>query len=220
MTASVFSPLHGAHKLEERRTAGDEEETHSYHASSPAPASAGIPEASFPIQHSTRGHRTRRHHALSSSPVHEGPLHKRRRLLHSPDCAEARPRSPRAHNVQHHLYDCEADHSGSETSEGRSDSEHDVYSDGVDVVIHEKLTHSQTSISPSYDQEAMYQQSLLSQPLDGAPVFSTKLARCSRRPFVRNSPGVSSPPPIDGGVEDDYEVGSFVVDDDEDEALQ
>jgi ATP-dependent DNA helicase MPH1 len=80
--------------------------------------------------------------------------------------------------------------------------------------------HPETQVSPSYDQNLAYRQSLFTQaPVRGkAPVFTN-------RPIVRSAlygaglgarrrPLISSSPPINDDEPNEYVMGSFVVDDD------
>ena len=122
--------------------------------------------------------------------------------------------------------DVEAAHSGDEVSDGSaSASEEDGEEDGTDRRFVTDLPPTQAS--PSYDQSAVYRQSLLSQAPAGrrpfaVPVFAAPPVRrggrvqglvradAARRRQDVDVARSSSPPPDE---EDYYMLGSFVVDD-------
>jgi len=116
------------------------------------------------------------------------------------------------------IFDGEAAHSGDEVSEGYSNSEDDVESESDRLFIKDSPA---TQASQSYDQGLMYRRGLLTQvPGNGyGPAFVTGPSR--PKPFGRidgprerrNLPS-SSPPPPDEDL-DHYELGTFVVPDDE-----
>jgi ATP-dependent DNA helicase MPH1 len=116
------------------------------------------------------------------------------------------------------IFDGEAAHSGDEVSEGYSNSEDEVESESDRLFIKDSPA---TQVSQSYDQSMMYRRGLLTQaPGDGdGPAFARGPLR--PKPFGRidgprenwNLPS-SSPPPPDEDL-DHYELGTFVVPDDE-----
>jgi len=116
------------------------------------------------------------------------------------------------------MFDGEAAHSGDEASEGCSNSEDDVESESDRLFIKDSPA---TQVSQSYDQSMMYRRGLLTQaPDDGeGPAFARGPSR--PKPFGRidgpreswNLP--SSSPPLPDEDLDHYELGTFVVPDDE-----
>ena len=108
------------------------------------------------------------------------------------------------------LFDVEAEHSGEEVSAGESDVDM-AESDSDRLFLEEP---SETQVSPSYNQTAMYRMGLMTQA-PGGPQFANKPKRTGAfaggRTQVRRPVIYSSPPP----EPDEYEMGSFVVQDDE-----
>jgi ATP-dependent DNA helicase MPH1 len=118
-------------------------------------------------------------------------------------------------SIRHNPWvDGEAAHSGDDASEGSSHSEDDVESESDRQFIKDIATQ----VSPSYDQSVVYQHGLLTQAPRGGPAFTTRPLR--RGAYARDSaqrrPGVSSSPPREDDLPDEYAIGSFIVDDDED----
>lgn len=175
---------------------------------------------------------------IESSPIgSEEPAQKRSRLQRredtslSPSTPAPQPRAKRknkltfkdASEVQKHnpWVALEADHSGDDRSVGTSGPE-DVDEYEASFV----QDYPETQVSPSYDQTAIYRQSLLSQapgrPL--GPLFANKPAKRghppSRMPSDSKPSGryvvSSSPTRVTDEEPDEYVFGSFVVDDDED----
>ncbi|KAJ6604410.1 hypothetical protein DFH09DRAFT_1122594 [Mycena vulgaris] len=176
------------------------------------------PEPSFPVRAPVRARS--RLVAEPESPSMEMPPPSQRRLHRRESTPPIRQRLSRLKGPKerplHNLYDAEAVHSGDEVSEGSSGSEVESESDRQFL---EGLP--ETQVSPSYDQSFAYRQSLLTQApgrggipkFAGRPVrkgmFGGGLSESSRR-----RPQVSSSPPRDEEP-DAYDIGSFVVDDDE-----
>ncbi|KAF9036451.1 P-loop containing nucleoside triphosphate hydrolase protein [Hymenopellis radicata] len=113
------------------------------------------------------------------------------------------------------VWDDAAIHSGDETSEGSSGSDSERESDREFL-----QAPPETQVSPSYAQTQMYRQSLMTQAPNGGngPQFAGPLQRRGR--FGRGSirmPArgglVSSSPTRPDGVVDEYELDSFLVDD-------
>ncbi|KAH8100558.1 P-loop containing nucleoside triphosphate hydrolase protein [Cristinia sonorae] len=149
-------------------------------------------------------------HRDSSSPPPPKPPKKKRHVFK--DTAEAQKNNP--------WVEYEAEHSGDEHSIGSSGAEDMDEYDSSFV-----QDFPETQASPSYDQTAIYRQSLLSQAPARAirgPVFASKPARRGQ-PAARAASGsgsrriVSSSPRRHTDEEaDEYVFGSFVVDDEED----
>ncbi|KXN84777.1 ATP-dependent DNA helicase mfh1 [Leucoagaricus sp. SymC.cos] len=157
----------------------------------------------------------------ASSDAEEMPPPSQRRLRRYEDSPEpqqkkrktekkSKPLAKRKHNP---LLEYSAEHSGDEVSAGSSNSDDDVESESDHQFIKDS---PMTQISPSYDQTLAYRKSLMTQAPGGGPNFANGPMR--NKPFGRMEPRVrrrvidSSPPPED----DDYEFGSFVVDNDAD----
>ena len=107
------------------------------------------------------------------------------------------------------LFDYAAEHSGDEVSEGSSGEDDDVESES-DRRFLEPLPETQLPLS--YDQSQVYRQSLLTQA--PGPVFASKPNRggmYGRGGSLRMLRPSSSSPPRES---DEYELGTFVVDDD------
>ncbi|KAJ7139882.1 hypothetical protein C8R44DRAFT_765650 [Mycena epipterygia] len=184
------------------------------------------PESSFPVRLPGRATRLSRLLAEPESPAMDMPPSSQRRL-HRRESSPIQKGRPKLHKsksslkpgkgIRSRLYDHEAVHSGDETSEGSSGSEVESESDRQFL-----QSLPETQMSPSYDQSFAYRQSLLTQAPAGGPKFVNRPAR--RGMFAgglsessRRRPQVSSSPPRDPDEEPDaYDIGSFVVDDDED----
>jgi len=191
----------------------------------PTPASASdleYPEPSFAVR--PAGKRLKKRIVTPSdpeSPDLRHPLRQRlqRKSFESPDPdprtkRQEEPDAPRKHNP---WIDTEAAHSGDEVSEGSSQV------DEVETEFDRQFLrgHPETQVSPSYDQTLAYRQSLFTQaPAKGkAPVFANRPA--ARGALYVTGPGprhhrplVSSSPPVDDDEPNEYDMGSFVVDDD------
>ncbi|KAJ6574861.1 hypothetical protein B0H19DRAFT_1126072 [Mycena capillaripes] len=180
------------------------------------------PEPSFPVRAPGRVARASR---LFDEPESPAPPPSQRRLHRresSPVPEGRRPQSSRkliSRPKKFYGIDIEAIHSGDEVSEGSSGSEVESESDRQFL-----QALPETQMSPSYDQSFAYRQSLLTQApgVGRIPHFANRpmrkgmfgggLSESSRR-----RPHVSSSPPRDPDEEPDaYDIGSFVVDDDED----
>ena len=147
-------------------------------------------------------------HQSPPSPIPNSPPPKRRKRLFK-DAAEVQKHNP--------WVELEASHSGDEKDIGSSDVE-DV-ANASDLQFVDELP--ETQVSPSYNQTAIYRQSLLTQVPGrnpGGPVFSKQPARRGANWFKESaSPRqtVSSPSRTEA-ASDDYVLGSFVVDDEAD----
>jgi ATP-dependent DNA helicase MPH1 len=116
------------------------------------------------------------------------------------------------------LFDYAAEHSGDEVSEGSSgpDTDEDVLSEVDRAFINDG---SFTQASPSYDQTLAYRQSLFTQAPDSSFKFAQKPARRGvlggggRTESSRRRPG-ALPSSSPDSRPNDYELGTFVVDDD------
>ena len=111
--------------------------------------------------------------------------------------------------------DVEATHSGDERSVGSSDVENE---DGYEPSFVRDVP--ETQVSPSYDQSAVYRRSLMTQAPEGSrqgPIFANRPAArgWSVLGGRRTSLFVPSSPRYED-EDDEYEFGSFVVQDDED----
>ncbi|KAJ7042488.1 hypothetical protein C8F04DRAFT_1076096 [Mycena alexandri] len=188
-------------------------------------ASYSPPEPSFPVRAPGRVARgASRLFDEPESPVVEMPPPSQRRLhrRESSPVQESRRLKKKPHKLPsdgRKLYDTEAIHSGDEVSEGSSGSEVESESDRQFL-----QALPETQMSPGYDQSFAYRRSLLTQAPGGGQIpsfanrpvrkgmFGGGLSESSRR---RSQ--VSSSPPRDPDEEPDaYNIGSFVVDDDED----
>lgn len=136
------------------------------------------------------------------SPVSRKP--KKRKFK---DLAEAQKANP--------WLDVEATHSGDERSVGSSDVENE---DGYEPSFVRDMPDTQ--VSPSYDQSAIYRRSLMTQAPAGSrqgPVFASRpAARGWGVVGGRGTSRVVLGSPRYEDENDDYEFGSFVVQDDED----
>ena len=172
--------------------------------------SEDAPQASFPVRSIPK---RKRYHMESPTLEVSQPSHKR---LH-----RGRPERRDSQHLRHDdprlLLDLAAIHSGDEISEGSSHS--DDVEDESDRRFLEELPESQ--VSPSYDQTLAYRQSLFTQAPVGsrAPVFAKRPIRprmfrgrvgMPSRSFVSDSPKVDSDEP------DEYQMDSFVVEDEAD----
>jgi ATP-dependent DNA helicase MPH1 len=148
-------------------------------------------------------------HRMESTPTREKTAKNKKRPRAKPSLL--------ARNVNP-LLDGEAAHSGDEVSEGYSEEDEESEWDRQFI-----KNSPATQVSQSYDQSLIYRQSLLTQmPAAGpAPSFGGRVP-VRARPFGRidgpRQGGLflpsSSPPPPDDEL-DNYHLGSFVVDDDE-----
>lgn len=172
---------------------------------------------------------------VDSSPVAvEEPVQKRSRIRRRDDSSPApspqpRPKKKRmfkdpSEASKHNPWvQFEADHSGDERSVGSSEAE-DMDEYDPSFVVQED--YPTTQASPSYDQNAIYRESLLSQApgrARGGPSFANKPARRGRPIALGMTPrrptkGMASSSPARRTDEepDEYVFGSFIVDDDED----
>ena len=147
----------------------------------------------------------RLHRQSESPPPSPGPRKPNKRKFK--DLAEAQKANP--------WLDVEATHSGDERSVGSSDVENE---DGYEPSFVRDIP--ETQVSPSYDQSAVYRRSLMSQAPGGSgqgPVFANRPA--ARGWGVLGGRGTARVVPSSPRYEDeddDYEFGSFIVQDDED----
>ena len=184
------------------------------------------PEPTFFVQKPKR----RRVLTITSSDAdeeEEQPYQKRLHRRSSSPAGKKPPKQPKTKRAKPSImardrniaFDAEAAHSGDEVSEGYSEDEEERSSDRDFLVGDGDVTQA----SPSYEQTQIYRQSLFTQaPMgDGVPLFAGRPVRA--RPFGRIEPArrgwlpSSSPPPADE-EQDEYEFGSFVVND-EDEVV-
>lgn len=151
----------------------------------------------------------------SSPPSPASPPRKRLEVTSSRPPAHQRPRAKRKllSVKDNPLFDVEAEHSGDEVSEGDSD---------VDMVENESDREflcplDPTQASPSYNQIAAYRFGLMTQAPQGGPAFTTGPVRTG--PFAGGKVGPRRPAPLGSSPNrdepDEYEMGSFVVDDDD-----
>ncbi|KAJ7169638.1 hypothetical protein C8R46DRAFT_1089463 [Mycena filopes] len=179
------------------------------------------PEPSFPVRAPGRVARgaSKLFHE-PESPVLDMPPPSQRRI-HRRDSSpiqRGRPLKKKLSSRGRKLYDTEAVHSGDEVSEGSSGSEVESESDRQFL-----QALPETQMSPGYDQTFAYRQSLLTQAPGGGqiPTFGNRPARKGMfggglSESSRRRPQVSSSPPRDPNEQPDaYDIGSFVVDDDE-----
>ena len=186
-----------------------------------------IADSSSPAHPPLSQKRLRRRASESPSPSPPPPLRppptspakkRRRQKIKVRDTAAAARLNP--------WIDVEAAHSGDEVSGGSAEEEEEE--DGEDHGNDQRFVTDlpPTQVSPSYDQSAVYRQSLLSQAPAGrpfaAPVFAAPPVRrggrvqgllradAARRRQDVDVARSSSPPPDE---EDYYMLGSFVVDD-------
>ncbi|KAG1871187.1 hypothetical protein C8R48DRAFT_698038 [Suillus tomentosus] len=184
-----------------------------------------IPNASFAVRPAGRFFKPRAAAAELDSPVLDMPPLSQRRLKRKdtdiiswgssppPKRSKRKPLISMRHNP---WLDGEAAHSGDEASEGSSHSEDDVESDSDRQFIKDIAN---TQVSPSYDQSLAYRRGLFTQVPPGGPAFATKLMRreaYARGESAKRRAGVSSSPVREDDLPDEYAIGSFVVDDDED----
>ncbi|KAK0505906.1 hypothetical protein EDD18DRAFT_10351 [Armillaria luteobubalina] len=176
---------------------------------------ANSPQSSSPVRPRINKGKKRARIAIDSPEMELPPPSQRR--LHKRDKAVKKLKSDRSRPLLEDVWDMDAVHSGDEVSEGSLHSEDDVESES-DRRFLEELP--ETQLSQSYDQSLAYRESLLSQaPVAGAgPVFAHRPVR--RGPFGGGSVSVAerrtmlSSSPSRDGEPDEYEMGSFVVDDD------
>ncbi|OAX39009.1 P-loop containing nucleoside triphosphate hydrolase protein [Rhizopogon vinicolor AM-OR11-026] len=190
---------------------------------SPTPSSDhDMPDSSFAVRPAGRFYKQRPAAMEPESPASEMPPPPRRLKRRDTDLISWGPSPPPKRSkrkpfvsIRHNpLWDGEAAHSGDEASEGSSHSEDDVESESDRQFIKDIATQ----VSPSYDQSVVYQYGLLTQAPPGGPVFTTRPSRrgAYARESARRRPGVSSSPAREDDSPDEYAIGSFIVDDDED----
>ncbi|KAI0271516.1 hypothetical protein BC834DRAFT_859979 [Gloeopeniophorella convolvens] len=199
-------------------------------------ASPAAPEATLPVRLAGRAKKRAAVPELlsSSSPLHApAPPHRRLRRGRDSSPTESSPQrnAPRPKRRKLKLrdtaeaarlnpwIDVEADHSGEEVSGGPSEPSGSDREDARDRRFVTEMPATQAS--PSYDQAAVYRQSLLSQAPAGAvragPAFARPPVRRGATANIRalsprrRAARLSSPPLPD--EEDHYMLGSFVVDD-------
>ena len=210
---------------EQHRDGSDIKEAPTNSAARPREISPELPNTASSSSPIPRKGKQRRKRDVASSPIYPKVSTARRRLQHwrghssSPPgpVVQKQKNSKSAIAVSHDLYDLEAIHSGDEVSAGSSNSEEDVENE------HDRnfLQDSPTQAPSSYDQSQVYRQSLLTQAphLEG-PDFATRPVR--RGAFghgvnlaARRRQDVLDSPSRHEDVSDQYMIGSFVVDDDE-----
>ena len=157
----------------------------------------------------------------SSSDVEDLPPPSQRRLRRNNDSHESESQQKKKREAENKtktltkrkhnpLLDYSAEHSGEEVSAGSSNDD-DTESESDRLFIKDS---PMTQTSPSYDQTLAYRKGLMTQaPGSSGPVFAQGPTRNGlfgrMQPRVRRRVIDSSPP-----AEDDYEFGSFVVDND------
>ncbi|KAI0639199.1 hypothetical protein C8Q77DRAFT_45651 [Trametes polyzona] len=189
------------------------------------------PEPSFAVR--ARGKQARKRLATEaldgeSSPLALPPPSQRRLQRERPRSPSppppARPKKKRkfADAMEAARYnpwiDVEAAHSGDELSVGSSQPDFIVPDSDDRLFLDEP---AETQASPSYDQEAVYRRSLLTQA-PGGPVFADRPVRRGRAAFgparagpsARYERAVTSSPVGEDEEPDEYEFGSFIVHDD------
>ncbi|KDQ63860.1 hypothetical protein JAAARDRAFT_696340 [Jaapia argillacea MUCL 33604] len=157
--------------------------------------------------------------ALDSSPVMSPPSQRRLRHLESPSLDRdthkvKRTKLAGGQRKANPWMDLEAIHSGDEESSGVSDVD-EVESESDRQFLRDSPA---TQVSPSYDQSAVYRASLMSQAPIRIPAFANPPVRQggfgggrqNRLPVV-----LSSSPRRSDDLPDEYDIGSFVVDDEE-----
>lgn len=193
-----------------------------------SPGTQDLPEPSFPIRCPANQSKKRRvFHDVLESPSDQMPPPSQRRLRRHIESTPALKKTKRAkpsllaRNLNP-LFDAAAAHSGDEVSEGYSNSEDDEESESDRLFLKDSPF---TQVSPSYNQMLAYRQSLLTQSQISSkiPDFADRPVRRGhfldgRKTLSRLVLPSSSPPPPDDEL-DSYEIGSFVVDDDEPDAL-
>jgi ATP-dependent DNA helicase MPH1 len=188
---------------------------------SPAPSSDfDIPESSFAVRPPGRLYKQRTAAAEIDSPASEMPPPQRLKRRDTDLISWGSSPPPKRYkrksfvSIRHNPWvEGEAAHSGDEASEGSSHSEDDVESESDRQFIKDIATQ----VSPSYDQSVVYHYGLLTQAPPGGPAFSTRPLRGAyARESAQRRPGVSSSPPREDDLPDEYAIGSFVVDDEED----
>ncbi|EEB92655.1 hypothetical protein MPER_08804 [Moniliophthora perniciosa FA553] len=161
------------------------------------------PEPSFAVRPAGKA---KKPVVIEDSPMAESPVVRRRRIRRrlddepgSPRPKTKKPRKPLVPPKDNLWCDFEATHSGDEVSQGSSGDDDDDPESDSDRQFLEELPETQAPNGAN------------------GPVFSKKPLR--KVPFGRGTmsnkrrPGVSSSPPRDEEA-DEYELGSFVVDDD------
>jgi len=181
-----------------------------------------IPDASFAVRPAGRFLKPRAAATELDSPALDMPPLSQRRLkrkdadIVSWGSSPPPKRSKRKQfvSMRHNPWlDGEAAHSGDEASEGSSHSEDDVESDSDRQFIKDIAN---TQVSPSYDQSLAYRRGLLTQASLGGPAFATRPVRRKVYESAKRRAGVSSSPVREDDLPDEYAIGSFVIDDDED----
>ncbi|KZT06380.1 P-loop containing nucleoside triphosphate hydrolase protein [Laetiporus sulphureus 93-53] len=195
---------------------------------SSSPSDEALPPATFAVRAPGKTAK-KRVVAVDSSPLATPPPSQRR--LQREQCSPsppsrrgnaAKPRKRQFKNLaeaqkRNPWIDVEASHSGDERSVGSSGPEHSGDEYEKDFVTGSPATQA----SPSYDQSAVYRRSLFTQAPGGAaknPIFADHPARPGRGSRARNDFSsarhvLSSSPPLED-EDDDYMLGSFIVDDD------
>ncbi|EIW86508.1 P-loop containing nucleoside triphosphate hydrolase protein [Coniophora puteana RWD-64-598 SS2] len=182
-----------------------------------------FPEATFAVRPLGQPRLKRRPAMVDSSPSMPPPPQKRlqRRNSEDPDSpapvqAPPPPRMKRQRiRMKYNAWlNGEAAHSGDEVSEGASCSDDDQESESDRRFLQEP---PETQVSPSYDQTVAYRQGLMTQAPLGGPLFANRPVRGG--PYLHNEtmrrrPLVSSSPVRTDGEPDEYEYGSFIVQDD------
>ncbi|KZV77669.1 P-loop containing nucleoside triphosphate hydrolase protein [Peniophora sp. CONT] len=156
-----------------------------------------------------RGPRPAAADPLSSSPIAQRPLKKLKKIRVHDTAAVGR---------RNQFLDVEAGHSGDEQSAGSDDGgDPELSSEGDNSFLAEP---GATQMSPSYDQSAIYRTSLLSQAPPGwGPQFGNGPKRRGAVPYAARERAQRGALSSDGERDsepDDYEMGSFVVDDEAD----
>ena len=156
-----------------------------------------------------RGPRPAAADPLSSSPIARRPPKKRKKIRVYDTAAVGR---------RNQFLDVEAGHSGDEHSAGSDDGgDPELSSEGDHGFLAEP---GGTQVSPGYDQSAVYRQSLLSQaPQVLGPRFGNGPVRRGAASYAARERAQRAPLFSDGeqySEPDEYEMGSFVVDDEAD----
>ena len=124
------------------------------------------------------------------------------------------------------MFAMEADHSGEDMSEGDHDDDEEDDEDEYDRSFIKDI--ASTQLPSGYNQAAAYRQGLLTQAPTGGPAFQSRPTRNgmfrgdANAGTRRRAVGVSSSPGAESydGELDQYEFGSFVVEDDDDVLLR
>lgn len=185
-----------------------------------------LSDGSLPLRPLNNEVKKRRIQKLLGSPSPDMPPASQRRLHRRSDSTPVRKHARSSKRIKstiigqdaNPLFDYAAVHSGDEVSEGDSNSEDDVESESDRAFLRDSPV---TQVSPSYDQTLAYRQSLFTQAPVGsrAPAFVDRPVRALGRGLglrSRRTHLVSSSPPLPDDELDQYQVGSFVIDDDQD----